>query len=151
MHTYSDGKKIYSVDLMLAYINIFKPRPILVNIVDHIYTLNVKGWGDPTGKNFYSAADVLSDKKKYKKDYAAITEADMKYPIIITRGDVADGIHRLAKAYMLGKSTIKAYDLTSIEEHFLLDKNYNWAKVHSMTILDYILHFEKIRKYLKKK
>lgn len=39
----------------------------------------------------------------------AINNADLKYPIILSEcGDIMDGRHRIMKALLLGKSTIKA-------------------------------------------
>ena len=38
--TFSTGKNIYSVDLMFAYINIFKPEIIKINVNNHIDLLN---------------------------------------------------------------------------------------------------------------
>lgn len=41
-----------------------------------------------------------------------VENTDLKYPIILdTKGCVADGYHRIAKAILEGKTTIKAYRL----------------------------------------
>ncbi len=47
VHTYSNSNNIYSVDMMLAYINIYKPKKLIVeiNIDDYLSTLKYKGWG----------------------------------------------------------------------------------------------------------
>ena len=36
MRTFSDGKNIYSVDMMIAYINIFKPKSVKISIEKNI-------------------------------------------------------------------------------------------------------------------
>ncbi|HEX8672233.1 MAG TPA: hypothetical protein VF710_10100 [Longimicrobium sp.] len=46
-----------------------------------------------------------------------IAEADLSYPIILgADGRVMDGMHRVAKAYMEGRSSISAVQLTSDPE-----------------------------------
>jgi hypothetical protein len=59
-HTFSDNKKIYSVDMMLAYINLFIPeyKKIQLNLV--INTLNYKGWSCDNINN-YSPKEVLKN------------------------------------------------------------------------------------------
>ncbi len=48
---------------------------------------------------------------------ARVTEADLEMPIILTPdGEIADGIHRLMKADLLGLKTIKAKRLTEMPE-----------------------------------
>ena len=39
MHTYTDSKNIYSVDLMIAYVNIYKPQTIKINPNDYINSI----------------------------------------------------------------------------------------------------------------
>ena len=110
VHTYSDSKNIYSVDLMLAYINIFKPNDLIISIdiSNYLTTLEYKGWGDPKTKTFYSPLDVINNPKKYRDEYNRINEANLNYPIIISpNGHIIDGHHRIIKAYLLGKKYIK--------------------------------------------
>jgi hypothetical protein len=61
-HTTSKGKNVYSVDLMFAYINIFKPEIHKINLDSVNYDVNAKGWGDGN----ISVNDVLQNPKKYK-------------------------------------------------------------------------------------
>ena len=65
MHTYSTNSGIYSVDMMIAYINIFDPDSIPVDIAELLKkgVLEWKGWGDPTGKR-YSVQEVIDNTKK---------------------------------------------------------------------------------------
>ena len=89
-HTTSKGKNVYSVDLMHAYINIFKPKINKINIKDIIYDMDVKGWDNNTSVN-----DVLKNPRKYKDDYDRIIKANLKYPIIMdTKLNIYDGVHR---------------------------------------------------------
>jgi hypothetical protein len=89
-HTTSKGKNVYSVDLMFAYINIFKPKAIKINLNDIKYDMNAKGWGNGD----ISVNYVLKNPKKYKDDYDRINNANLKYPIIMdTKGNIFDGVH----------------------------------------------------------
>jgi len=143
---YSVNKNIYSVDLMIAYVNIYKPKFIKVNpnyFIDSI--INYKGWGDPSKKILYSPQDVLNEPKKYKDDYERIINAELNYPIIITKNNsVVDGIHRLIKAFYL-KKQINAYVFDyKLLKKFLLDKNGNYSKVDNLSISDLIGFFAKV-------
>lgn len=83
VRTYSDGKRIYSVDMMLAYINTFKPDYVDVPISNYLHVLDYDGWGDPSKNIFYSANAVLANPNKYKNEYKLIKSANMSYPIIV--------------------------------------------------------------------
>jgi hypothetical protein len=111
LHTYTTKSKIYSVDLMIAYIRIAKPKPkkVLVSSLDHCLTY--ESWATEDGKMKYSANDVIDDKKNpiYTKEIEKIKKADMSYPIIIHSGYVVDGLHRLVKAKMNKDEKISAY------------------------------------------
>ncbi len=146
--TYSDGNKIYSVDMMLAYINIYKPKFIKVNINDYLHVLDYKGWGDPSKKILYSANDVIDSireknvPKKYVKEHNRIKNANLKYPIIVNGKHIVDGVHRLSKAVLLGKKQIKCYKFDDkIMNSFLLDKNKNWKKIDELKIHNFIQLF----------
>ena len=105
-HTTSKGKNVYSVDLMFAYINIFKPKATKINVNTIYYNMDAKGWGDGN----ISVNDVLNNPKKYKDDYSRINKANLKYPIIMDiKGNIFDGVHRYIKSKLLNKKSIKAY------------------------------------------
>ena len=76
--TSSNGKIIYSVDLMIAYINIFKPKASVIKLSDIHMDLDAKGWGESN----ISVNDVLANKKKYMADYNRIKSADLSYTIM---------------------------------------------------------------------
>ncbi len=53
-----------------------------------------------------------------------VNDADLSYPIIMFKdGGIADGRHRIIKALMLGKETIKAVRLDHWPEPCRVDKN----------------------------
>lgn len=108
--------KLYSVDLIHAYVNIYKPPIEKIDIDYLIKNLDFPGWDHGTikGKRI-SARDVLKYPKKYKKERAQIDDADLKYPIIVTGDIIIDGIHRLTKAHLLGKKHINAYVFSKTE------------------------------------
>ena len=143
IQTFSDNKKIYSVDMIFAYINIFKPKYVKVNVQNYLSTLEYNGWGNPKIKEFFSAKNVIDNPKKYKEDYKRIMNSNLKFPIVIANNYIVDGVHRLTKAYLQKKKEIKAYIFDGeLLEKFLIDKNKNWDKVKFNTY-DYIELFFK--------
>jgi len=123
-HTTSKGKIVYSVDMMLAYVNIFTPQVNKILLTDINLNMNNKGWGT----NNISVNDVLKNPKKYKDDYNKIFNAKLKYPIIIdTNGNIFDGVHRYIKSKILKKKTIKAYIFdNNLLKKFIINKNGNY-------------------------
>lgn len=79
--TFAHNNKIYSVDFMFAYLNIFgheyKNIPITKDVLDPI--LKNPSWQDDNN-NRYSPMDVLENPKKYKKDMKRIKNANLNYP-----------------------------------------------------------------------
>ena len=142
--TFSDNKKIYSVDMMFAYINIFKPKYTKIKTDQLLHNLEYKGLGDPKINLFYSPKQVLDNPKKYKDEIKRINEANLKYPIIVYNNNIVDGVHRLTKSFLLNKKTIKAYifDDKTIK-NFIIDKNKDWNKVDKIQIYNYIELFIK--------
>jgi len=130
---------------MIAYVNIYKPEIIKINPNNYINSIiNYKGWGDPSKKIFYSPQDVLNEPKKYKDDYNRIINANLNYPIIITKNNIIiDGVHRIIKAFKL-KKQIKAYIFDNkLLKKFLLNKNGDYKKVDNLSISDLIKLFNK--------
>jgi len=53
-----------------------------------------------------------------------VQNTDLKYPIILdVKGVVADGYHRVAKAILEGKSTIKAYRLKQMPPYDFVEES----------------------------
>jgi disulfide oxidoreductase YuzD len=144
VQTFSDGNKIYSVDMMFAYINIYKPKSKYVKVKSLLKTLEYKGWGDPIKKIYYSALDVIKNpkKKKYKNEIARIKKANLKFPIIIANNIVVDGVHRLTKAHLSHKEKIKAYVFTNKEMNkFIINRKLDWNKIDELQTYDFIKLF----------
>ena len=98
--TYNHNKNIYSVDMMLSYINLYGHPIVKMPIEKFIPQLNENVWGE------WSPMDVIKkiDSKKYKKDAELIKRANLEYPIIVSGKHIVDGYHRLSKAYIEKKT-----------------------------------------------
>jgi len=89
-HTFSDNKKIYSVDMMLAYTNLFMPKYKKIKINILIDTLDYKDWrsSDYDNLDYYSPKQVLENPNKYKSEIKRIKRSKLKYPIIINNNNI---------------------------------------------------------------
>jgi hypothetical protein len=145
VQTFSSNNKIYSVDMMLAYINIFKPNYIYINIDSLMKNLDYKAWGDPIQEIHYSPMDVLKTPKKYKDEIKRIKNADLRYPIIITsNNNIVDGVHRLTKAYLNKNKKIKVYKFMAKDmSKFLINNEKDFKKVDKLNLHDFIKLFYK--------
>lgn len=108
MQSYSNNKKIYSVALMIAYLNMSKRKSQKIKIHTLKNQMKYKAWGDPVKNIFYSPRKVIKNphNKKYKDDLKRIKKADLTFPIIMSDGFIVDGMHRLTKAYLINKKEI---------------------------------------------
>lgn len=111
-------KYAYDVDMMFAYINIFKPKYVEKPFGYFSRVIGSKSWGATKTSAGYSPAEVLANPKKYKYDYDKIKTADLSYPVIEYDGVLVDGTHRVTKSMLLKKQTIKVYVFSKA----LLDK-----------------------------
>ena len=108
--TYSDGKAIYSVDMMLAYVNTHTHPIIKLSLEELLSQLDQKVWSD-------APKNVIDHMSAHATNAERIRHADLTYPIMVTgaptprtrRHVIVDGYHRVAKAYMEGKKEINAY------------------------------------------
>lgn len=143
VQTFGDGKNIYSVDMMFAYINLFKPKSKSLKIKDLEHMLHQNTWRNPSGLQI-TPIKVLENPQKYKDHMRRIKKADLKYPIIIYDKFVIDGVHRLTKAYLEKKKIIKATVFTKdLLQKFKIAKYGDWLKVDKLQIHDYIQMFYK--------
>jgi hypothetical protein len=145
MQTFSAGQRIFSVDMMHAYINIFKPKAVAVPLSLLEYILDHPSWGDGVR---YSVRDVFAKPKKYVDDMERIKNANLKYPILIWKNQkghyVVDGVHRIAKAFLTKHSKIKAIIFgTPIMKKFLLSAKGDWDMVHALSQADIMQRFYK--------
>ena len=144
VQTYSSNKKIYSVDMMFSYLNLFSYPVTTIDIKKYLYTLDFKGWGDPSKNIFYSPMDVINNpnNKEYANEINRIKEADLSYPIIADSKHIIDGVHRLTKAYLNGNKTLKAYIFSKqLMNKFLINNKGDWNKVNKIQTYHYIQLF----------
>ncbi len=140
VHTYSDGDKIYLVDLMIAYVNIVDYPSTNIDTEDYLQHLNSKCWRR-CGKK-YSPMEVINDPSSYDHDMAKIKNADLKYPIIIYNGNIVDGMHRLSKAYLQRKSCLKAYVFSdALMKKFLVSNKGDYKKLEGLEVHHFIEMF----------
>lgn len=132
--------------MMFAYINIYKPSSIFIDVKSLLKTLEYKGWGDPKQNIYYSPFNVIENPKNkiYKDEIKRIKKADLTYPIILNNNDVIDGVHRLTKAYLTKQKKIKAYVFTKRQMNkFLINKTGDWDEVDKLQTHDFIQLFYK--------
>jgi len=130
LKTYHDDKNIYSVDMMLAYLNTKGHPTETVTLESLKPQLETNVWGT------HSPLDVVENmtKKKYSENAERINKADLSYPIIIygrRNPIIVDGYHRAAKALLNKQPTLKAHIFdTPLMNKFILDKHLDYVKVH---------------------
>lgn len=83
----------YSVTDILDIAKNVKTETVDIRLISKYYALM-------GNKDQYDLVDLVGTMKR-------VLDADLNYPIIIYRGYVMDGKHRLAKALLQGKKTIK--------------------------------------------
>jgi RNA-binding protein YhbY len=118
--------------MMFAYLNSNKHPVETIQLEELEPQLKELVWGD------WSPMTVLEkmDAKKYSENAERIKKADLSYPIIVTgKHRVVDGFHRLAKAQLEGKKTIKVqvFD-AALMRKFLLVKGLDFVKLNEMKI-----------------
>ena len=144
--TYCNDNNIYSVDMMFAYINIYKPTSKYIEIDTLQKILNFDCWGNCTKNIKYSPMDVLANpnKKMYKKEIERINNANLKFPIIIEENGhhIVDGVHRLVKASLHKNTKIKAYIFSKEEmKKFLISSKKDWNKIDELKMHDFLKLF----------
>jgi len=120
--TAKDQPNIHSVDMMMAYVNIFKPSTVELPVEMLLPQLEENLWGD------FSPMDVVNQptKKKYAGHIKRIRDANLSYPIFVTgEHNIIDGAHRISKALLLNKKTISAYIFTpALMKKFVIHKGF---------------------------
>ena len=100
----SDRPYVYSVDMMMAYVNVFKHPVVKIDVAELLPQLKLIRW------NNSALLDVLKNLDKNQTHHKRIMDADLSYPIFVRAdNDLIDGAHRLCKAILTGKKTINAY------------------------------------------
>lgn len=147
MNRFLDNENIYSVDMLIAYVNIFKLKPASLNLNDCESLLRLENWSID-GDNYYSPKDVLDNPEKYKDDFERIQNSELKYPIILLYNNkqfsIVDGLHRLSKACLENKKTIKAHVFNkTFLNKFKIGKITEYDKVSSYDTYYFIELFNK--------
>lgn len=151
---YTNGKKIYSVDMIKTYISNNKKKIKIYKEETELYEfdLNIKMWyANPKKKTkIISLNDVLRNPKISKFHYDKIINSNEKEPIILRLIDVfhdieiVDGFHRIAKAKLLGLKYIKWCVIGEpIIHKSLVDKNGNYGKVYNMPLHEFLELYKK--------
>ena len=118
--------------MMFAYLNSNKHPVETIQLEELEPQLKELVWGDWSPMTVLEKMDV----KKYSENAERIKKADLSYPIIVTgKHRVVDGFHRLAKAQLEGKKTIKVqvFD-AALMRKFLLVKGLDFVKLNEMKI-----------------
>ena len=137
-----DRNNVYSVDMMFAYVNNFKCEVVSLPIEIVLHNLEISGWYE---KDIGEIAprQVIDNPKKYKNQFEKVKNADLKYPIMLWDLDIVDGAHRLSKAVIEGKKTIKAYQFSSnLMKKFKIPGT-NLNKINEMQPFEFIDLFVK--------
>jgi hypothetical protein len=95
--------KIYGLLQKIKHI-----KPILLNIDDLKFSMRNYCWRTKE-KKLCKPIDIITNPtdEDYKSHYKRIVEADLSYPILITtKYNIIDGIHRVIKCIITGKTYI---------------------------------------------
>lgn len=101
--TYSDGERTWAVEDLWRAVEGLPTERVPLADLDVETLLDSHVWVEEGER--LTVREIL--------DHALrVEEADLSYPIILTpSGDIADGVHRVIKAYRLGQSDIVAVRL----------------------------------------
>ena len=126
---YNREKNVYSVDLMIAYVGLFKLEPIEIDIERMRPSMNLPYWLSKRGKTMVrlSPAQAIENPDEYPEHKKKIESADLRYPIMIHEDyHLIDGAHRLVKAFSEERKTIRAYMFSDeLMEKFIVNKEGN--------------------------
>jgi hypothetical protein len=122
---YNRELNVYSVDLMIAYVGLFKPEPVDVDIDNIRPSLELPYWliRKDTKMVRLSPAQFLEEPDEYPYHQKIVDKVNTKYPIMIhTDYRMIDGAHRVVKAILDNQKTVKAYIFDDeLMKKFLID------------------------------
>lgn len=136
LHTFApDGKRIYSVDMAIAFCKLHKPDPVDVELRVFQDSLERKVWGDLSPLQVVRAIKSGKSLQGMEDDATRIHSAQLKFPLLITmiRGSpvIVDGYHRAAKAILQNRTYIPCIILSAdVLRKCLLDSTGNFVRVH---------------------
>lgn len=103
-----DNYNTWSVYLLIRYVSHFAPHVLVIDMKSLMYCLDSKSWME--NGVLITPREVIDKKVESKTHMDSIKKCELKYPIIMDQfGNIIDGNHRLAKAYMKGAKTIKVH------------------------------------------
>jgi disulfide oxidoreductase YuzD len=128
--TFRNNKALYNVVKLIEIANTIHPQDILTSQL--FPALEDKCWSDeindPQAKQpNFSPLQVLKNhdkNSKFKYHYEKALKSDLKFPIILDKNYiVADGMHRLLKAYILQQAKIKAVVFETFPDAALINES----------------------------
>ena len=133
--TYREGKEIYSIDMMLAYTNLYTTREVTLKLYELGPQLDELVWGKKSPRQVMAT--------KTGEDWDRIKHANLSYPILTTEdGKIIDGYHRVGRATMEKHTTIKAYVIPdAMMKKCLLVDNGDVGEVQSWPVYKMIESF----------
>jgi hypothetical protein len=139
LRTYRNSKHIYSVDMMIAYVNIFKYPITSIPIEEFRSQLHENIWGEKTPLTPMQVIEKIH-LKKYASNAERIHKADLSYPIFVdSTHRILDGYHRVSKAYIEDKKEIHAYVFdANLMKKFILVKDLDFEKLNKLSISDFL-------------
>jgi hypothetical protein len=118
IRAFSDGHYIFSVNMMIKYINNNKYNYKNISLQILLHNLYIKAWGNQINVDKrFAPMNIIKNPTISLLNSEIIQKSELIYPIIIYIFDkklyIIDGYHRLSKAYLLNKKNIKAYIFTN--------------------------------------
>lgn len=129
--TYTDSNYVYSVEILVFYINEFNPPRARLMSKSFEQHMKCKCWKEPNKNKFFSPLDIIKKRAKSELHSKRIEDADLSYPIIINGATswIIDGMHRLARAYLDKKDYIDVIVLDSdiLARSIVGNKSKEWS------------------------
>ena len=128
--------------MMIAYVRLFQPRAVKVQVSDLVNKLKFAGWGNPRQGEAYSPLNVLNHPADFESECSRLISANLDDPIIVDGKRILDGVHRLSKAYLRRRQTVLAYQFDSVLlRRFLLNADGDWKSVAAIPLHEFITLF----------
>lgn len=107
---------LYSADVLMLWLKEFY-KPKQFSIKKLLHHLDDEVWYRDVDESNIDGAkvspnDVIKNPTKHKRRYNRIKKSNYKLPVVICDGILVDGYHRLANAFLDGRSRISAYLIT---------------------------------------
>lgn len=113
---------VYDVTLLWS---ITTDLPVTLVSVDALkHALSETWWSNEDGTKNVDPQQVVYSPRTCPWNARRINEADLSFPILLYKGLIFDGLHRLAKCILLGYDTIPAVVMTNeiVQKAFISDK-----------------------------